>query len=59
MLAFASWRGDWNDYYGNYRWHKLGDAARICNVTGNGFHRALDDVLYTYGIMHYLKTCNN
>ncbi len=59
MIAFAAWRGDWNDYYGNYRWHKLGDAARICNVTGNGFHRALDDVLYTSGIMHYLKTCNN
>ena len=33
MLQYAAWVGDWNDYHGNYRWHKL---------TG-GDHRALGD----------------
>lgn len=33
MLQYAAWVGEWNDYHGNYRWHKL---------TG-GSHRALGD----------------
>jgi hypothetical protein len=33
MLQHAQWVGEWNDYHGNYRWHKL---------TG-GDHRALGD----------------
>ena len=33
MIQYAAWVGEWNDYHGNYRWHKhraLGDcrAAR-------------------------------
>lgn len=33
MLQHAAWVGEWNEYHGNYRWHKL---------TG-GDHRALGD----------------
>lgn len=34
MLQYAAWVGEWNEYHGNYRWHKL-----------NGEHRALGDCL--------------
>jgi DNA polymerase III subunit epsilon len=56
MKAFAEWNGDWNDYYGNYRWYKLNEAAKICKIVGNGFHRARSDVSYTLEIMRYLRS---
>jgi len=27
MKLYAEWYGDWNDFHGNYRWQRLGDAA--------------------------------
>lgn len=33
MLQHAAWVGEWNEYHGNYRWHKL----------AGGDHRALGD----------------
>ncbi|HYR17897.1 MAG TPA: 3'-5' exonuclease [Myxococcales bacterium] len=32
MLQYAAWVGEWNEFHGNYRWHKL-----------DGEHRALGD----------------
>jgi len=34
MEPYSAWYGDWNDYYGNYRWQRL-----------NGGHRAHGDCL--------------
>jgi DNA polymerase-3 subunit epsilon len=42
MLAFSSFHGDWNGYFGNYRWHKLDAAAALFGLRCGG-HRALGD----------------
>lgn len=36
MERYAAWYGEWNEYYGNYRWQRL-----------DGGHRALGDCLAT------------
>lgn len=44
MLRFAEARGQWNPRYGNYRWHRLEDAARhVGHVWTGAAHRALAD----------------
>ena len=44
MLRFAQVRGQWNPRYGNYRWHRLEDAARHAGHVWSGdAHRALAD----------------
>jgi len=58
MLSYAEYRGDWNDYYGNYRWHKLSNAARQCGVKVENAHDALGDCLMTLGVMKYMANEN-
>lgn len=43
MLAYAAFAGEWNDYYGNYRWQRLTSAVSRLGADTNGAHRALDD----------------
>ena len=43
MLQYAAYAGVWNAKYGNWRWHKLEQAARNFGLTYNGAHRALAD----------------
>lgn len=53
MLAYAEYRGVWNDYFGNWRWHKLGDAAARVGYTlpsGLKAHSALPDCLMTLAV---------
>lgn len=48
MLAYAEYRGEWNEYHGNYRWHKLTVAAeniRYVLPKGMAPHTALADCL--------------
>lgn len=42
MLWYAQYKGDWNSYYGNYRWQKL---------PGGGEHRALSDCQCVYRLL--------
>ncbi|HEY9696773.1 MAG TPA: 3'-5' exonuclease [Trichocoleus sp.] len=42
MLQYSAWCGEWNDYYGNYRWQKL----------PGGDHTALGDCLATAKIIN-------
>lgn len=51
MEAYAEYVGDWNNYHGNYRWHKLADAARAFDVTVKDAHSALGDCLMTLGVI--------
>lgn len=43
MLWYAQYYGEWNDYYGNYKWQKL---------PGGGEHRALSDCQAVYRLLH-------
>ncbi len=45
MLWYAKFVGDWNDYYGNYKWQKL---------PGGGEHRALSDCKATYQLLLHM-----
>ena len=42
MLRYAKFKGDWNEYHNDYRWHKLAAAARHIGYRFEGnAHRAL------------------
>lgn len=46
MIKFAEVYGEWNDYYGGYRWQKLIACADYYGVTFNP-HNSLDDARAT------------
>ncbi len=46
MLMFAEVYGEWNDYFQNYRWQKLGTAASYYGYEFKA-HDALEDVRAT------------
>ena len=53
MLDFAEVYGEWNEYYGNYKWQKLGKAAEYYGYKFKA-HDSLEDVkatLYVYECM--------
>ncbi len=52
MLYYAEFRGEKHSYYGDWRWHKLGDAVKY--ETGRSLtqsHRALDDCFLVLKLM--------
>lgn len=55
MLEYAEHVGDWNDFRGTYRWHKLSVAAAATGYTGTGWHRALGDALAVRHVWQYLQ----
>ena len=56
MLRFAKYYGEWNEYYGNYRWQKLGTAALETGFRWpeSGAHRALADALACRHVWRWL-----
>lgn len=51
MIPFAEVYGEYNDYYGDYKWQKLITCAHYYGYTGDGWHDSLADVratLYCY-----------
>lgn len=53
MLAYAEYFGDWDGYYCDYRWRRLGDAAwqlKVPRPDGVG-HRAVHDCLLCLGVV--------
>jgi DNA polymerase-3 subunit epsilon len=57
MEAYAEFYGEWNNYHGNYRWQRLGNAARNCNLPTDDAHDALADCLMALGVTkHMLKS---
>jgi DNA polymerase-3 subunit epsilon len=59
MLGYAEHWGDWNDYHGNYRWVKLGDALRQQRLelpSQYRLHRADADVYATTMLIDHLYT---
>jgi DNA polymerase-3 subunit epsilon len=56
MLKFAEARGEWNARYGNFRWHRLEDAARhVGHVWAGQAHRALADAQACRSVWTWLQ----
>lgn len=60
MLLYASFKGVWDEYHGNYKWHKLGDACEQCGITveddgHEGFHDAMYDSIMTDKLLKYIS----
>lgn len=47
MLAYSAYSQEWNQQNGNYRWHKLKDAAAWEGIRSVQHHRALGDAEMT------------
>jgi DNA polymerase-3 subunit epsilon len=48
MRLYAEWHGDWNDHHGNYRWQRLGDAAKQMGLAvPENLHAASADAALT------------
>lgn len=43
--------GDWNDYFGNYKWQRLDTAAEYFGVEVKGSHDAVADCRMTLGVL--------
>lgn len=58
MAPYAEYHGEWNAYYGNFRWQKLTDACRQMAVPDSAVtapaHRALGDCQRTLALMKAL-----
>jgi len=55
MLAYAEYRKEWSEYWENYRWHKLTDAAAdVLHDWQGDCHRALADCHATRAVWRYL-----
>lgn len=56
MLEYAEYAGEWNDYYGSYRWHKLTAAAQAVGFVWPGTaHRAETDALACRAVWRFLE----
>lgn len=47
MIPFARMYGEWNEFYGDWKWQKLITCAEYCGYTGDGWHNSLADVKAT------------
>jgi len=54
MELYAVYYGDYNSYHGNYRWQRLSNAARQCNIEYQDTHRALADAELTRQIVLHM-----
>ncbi len=55
MEAYAPHGGVWNDYYGNWKWVRLGDAMNQQGLIMGEAHRALVDAKATFSLLE--KMC--
>jgi DNA polymerase-3 subunit epsilon len=51
MVLYAQYWGDWSDYFEDYRWQRLEEAARQQGVRVEATHRALADAELTRRLM--------
>ncbi len=59
MKLYAQFRGEWDDYRGTYRWHKLEEAGRQCKIELPNAHRAKADALLARAVLNYMAWANN
>lgn len=53
MKWYAEKRGEWNDYHGNYRWHKLSNACDYEGIEVIDAHNANADCVMTYKLIRH------
>lgn len=51
MLPFSEIYGEWNDYFGNYKWQKLTTASSYYGISTEGAHDALADCRMTLAVL--------
>lgn len=54
MKLYAQFRGEWNPYYGSYRWQKLEQAGKQCRIALPNAHRAQADAQLARAVLHYM-----
>lgn len=59
MLEFAPIWGDWNSYYGNYRWVSLETAATYYDYNFENQHNSLSDVFATKWVYENIEMNKN
>ncbi len=56
MKLYADYHGQWNDYWGNYKWQKLGNAGLQCGLElPEGLHRARADAELARRVVLYMS----
>lgn len=57
MLIYSAFRGLWDDYHGNYKWWKLGEACAQCKIELDlELHDALSDCIMTDRLIKYIAS---
>ena len=51
MQLYASFLGQWDSRRGSFRWHRLEEAGRQCNIPLPNSHRAKDDALLARAVL--------
>ncbi|WBJ95299.1 3'-5' exonuclease [Shewanella sp. MTB7] len=60
MLNYAQFGGDWNNAYGEYKWHSLDNAAKQMGIElPSTRHRALEDCQLTREVILKMAAVNN
>jgi len=54
MNIYSKYVGEWSTTHGNWKWHKLSQAAQACGVDAQNAHRAAADCRMTLGIIKHL-----
>lgn len=55
MTLYAAFYGEWNRFYGSYKWQKLGLAAAQCGLTvPDNLHNAVADAALTQRVVEYM-----
>ncbi len=57
MLRYSRWKGEINEYYGSYRWHKLVAAAAALNFDWSIYppHSAVGDCFASRAVWNWLE----
>ncbi|MCJ7694221.1 MAG: 3'-5' exonuclease [Anaerolineaceae bacterium] len=54
MKQFAAFYGEWDTRKSGFRYHKLDNAGRMCNIALPNSHRAVDDARLTAELFAYI-----
>lgn len=54
MELYARYKGDWDSKRRAYRFIRLEEAGRLCNISLPNSHRAKDDALLARALFHYM-----
>jgi DNA polymerase III epsilon subunit-like protein len=57
MQIYSAFKGEWDEYHGNYRWHKLEEACKQCGIEIDlELHDAMSDAIMTERLLKYVAS---